>query len=116
MATLGLVTPAVVVATIIFRLLSRFMGNRYVEAAFTGLRPASIALIAAAGLSVSKVALLNVPAWQAGGGLSSLFVWPALILGILIFLGQKFFPKIHPTVWILLSALVGIVLRFAEIG
>ena len=42
-----------------------------------------------------------------------LFVFKAIILGILIFIAQKKFKKVHPTVFILISAIVGIMFNFA---
>ena len=110
--TLGLITPAVILITIISGILNRFRDNPYVEAAFKGLRPASIGLIAAAGLSVAKVALLDIPAWEGTGSLQEVVIWPAVILAAAIFLGQKYLPKIHPTVWLLISAVVGMALHF----
>ena len=112
--TLGLITPAVIIITIIAKILNHFLGNRYVEAVFTGLRPASIALIASAGISVMKVALMDIQGWKTSGKLSDLFIWPAMVLAAAIFAGQKKWPKIHPTVWILIAAVIGIVFRFAE--
>ena len=47
-ATLGLVTPAVICILIIASCLKKFRENRFVDHAFYGLRPASAALIAAA--------------------------------------------------------------------
>ncbi len=114
LATMGLITPAVIIISIIFRILNYFMGNPYVEAAFKGLRPASIALIAAAGISVIKVTLVDLPAWQASGNLSDLVIWPAVLLGVLLFLGQKLFPKIHPVLFIAASAIVGILFHFGS--
>ena len=113
-ATMGLITPAVIIIMIIARILSRFLGNRTVENVFTGLRPASIALISAAGVSVAKIALLDIPAWQQSGSAADLVVWPAVLLGILLFLGQKALPKIHPVVWIAAAAVVGILLHFGS--
>ena len=56
-STLGLVTPSVIVILIIAAFLKAFRHNRYVEAAFYGLRPASTAMVAAAGLSVVAITL-----------------------------------------------------------
>ena len=53
-ATLGLVTPAVICILIIASCLKKFRENRFVDHAFYGLRPASAALIAAAGFSVAS--------------------------------------------------------------
>ena len=50
-ATLGLVTPSVIIILLVARVLKQFRHNRFVEAGFYGLRPASAGLIGAAGLS-----------------------------------------------------------------
>ena len=51
-ATLGEITPSVVVILIIAAFLKAFRDNRRVDAAFYGIRPASTALIAAAGIDL----------------------------------------------------------------
>ena len=52
-ATVGIVLPGVILVLIIVSVLDKFRGNRYVDAAFYGLRPASTALIAAAAFGTS---------------------------------------------------------------
>ena len=59
-ATLGIITPGIIIVLLIVAVLDRFRRNRYVEAAFYGLRPASTGLIAAAGVLVVGISLLNV--------------------------------------------------------
>ena len=110
-ASFGLALPSVVIILIIARFLNKFRDSRLVEGAFYGLRPASIAMITAAGINVAKVALVNLPAFQASGRLSDLFAWKAIILGALIFIGQRKL-KWSPVVVIAISAAVGIVFRF----
>ena len=78
-STLGLVTPSVIVILIIAAFLKAFRHNRYVEAAFYGLRPASTAMVAAAGLSVVAITLLNTGA----AGLA-IVNWKALALAAVI--------------------------------
>ena len=111
LATLGLALPSVIIILIIAKFLEKFRDNRLVEGAFYGLRPASIAMITAAGLNVARVALVNIPAFQASGSLGDLFIWKALILGIAIFIGQRKL-KWHPVVFIAISAAVGILFKF----
>ena len=53
-ATLGLVTPSVIVILIVAAFLKAFRDSKWVSGAFYGLRPASTALVAAAGISVIK--------------------------------------------------------------
>lgn len=111
LASLALSLPSIIITLIIARFLAKFRQNRLVESAFYGLRPASIAMITAAGLNVAKVALLNLDAFSATHSLGDLFVWKALILGTLIFIGQRKL-KWHPVIFIALSAVVGIVFKF----
>ena len=111
LATLSLAAPSLIIILIIAKFLNKFRDNPNVEGAFYGLRPASIAMITAAGLNVAKVALVNIPAFQASGSLADLFLPKAIILGILIFVGQKKL-NLSPILFIALSAVVGIVLKF----
>ena len=111
LATLSLAAPSVIIILIIAKFLNKFRENPNVEGAFYGLRPASIAMITAAGINVARVALVNIPAFRATGSLADLFLPKAIILGILIFIGQK---KLNwsPILFIALSAVVGVVLKF----
>lgn len=107
-ATLGLVAPAVVIILLVAMVLNSFRNNKFVDAAFYGLRPASSGLIAAAGLSVAVSNLL--PA-----GLTALaaFNWKGLLLGVALWVLTNKVKKtksLHPIVFILFSAVVGIVL------
>ena len=111
LATLSLAFPSLVIILIISRFLQKFRESTLVEGAFYGLRPASIAMITVAGLNVAKVALVNIGAYEASGNLADLFLWKAIVLGILLFIGQRKL-KWHPVVFIAISAVVGIVLQF----
>jgi len=111
LATLALALPSVIIILIIAKFLEKFRSNRLVEGAFYGLRPASIAMITAAGINVAKVALVNIPAFEASGSLGDLFVWKAIALGVVLFIASKKL-KWHPVIFIAISAVVGIVLKF----
>ena len=54
-ATLGLIAPSIIIIIIISKILEKFRNNKYVDAAFFGLRAASVALIADAGVSVAEL-------------------------------------------------------------
>ena len=104
-ATLGLVTPSIIIILIIAAFLEAFRTSKYVSGAFYGLRPASTALITAAGLVVVKETFL----------VSTGFFWQGLILAAVIIVLTNFVKKTkgwHPIVFIGLSALVGVVFRF----
>lgn len=114
-ATIGLVTPSVIIILLISRVLNAFRQNKYVDAAFYGLRPCSVALIAAAGLMVVKISLFDFELFQQTGKLLDLFNFKAIALAAVLLIltrGVKKLKKIHPVFFILASALVGVLFTF----
>ena len=114
-ATLGLVTPSIIIILLIARALKAFRENPYVEAGFYGLRPCSVGLIAAAGFLVVKLALLNTTLYETSGQLADLFNFKALVLATVLLVCTRYIKKLkglHPIVFILASAVVGIVFSF----
>ena len=114
-ATLGLITPSIIIILIIARVLAAFRQNKYVDAAFYGLRPCSVGLIAAAGLLVVKIALFDFDLFKESGVLMDLFNWKAILLAaVLIVLTRYVKPlkKLHPVFFILGSAAVGALFAF----
>lgn len=101
-ATVGLVAPSIIIILIIAKLLGQFADNQYVKSAFFGLRPASLAMIAAAGVGVCQVALLknNIP------------YIPAIVLGVILYTLQKK-TKLGPIQLIVIAGVVGIVCQLA---
>ena len=79
-ATLGLVTPSIVIILIVAAFLKAFKDNKYVKQGLYGIRPASMGLIAAAGVTVVKLCLLDTAAYQASRKLISLLNWKSLVL------------------------------------
>lgn len=109
-ATLGLITPSVIIILIIASFLKSFRDNRHVNSAFYGLRPASAGMIAAAGLSVAVTNLF----FAGQGWTLSAINWKGWILAaVLLVLTNWVKPvkKLHPIVFILASAVVGIVFK-----
>lgn len=110
-ATLGLIFPSIIVIIIIAGFLQKFRQSKTVDAVFQGLRPASTALIASAGLSVATAVLVTI------GGMEEHVItphWPAIVLAVAVFVAMKWTPmkKLHPIVFILISAVVGAVFQF----
>lgn len=103
-ATAGLVLPSLIVILIVAAMLKRFKDSPLVQNAFYGLRPASTGLIAAAGISVAVSNLFDftIPSVN----------WKGWILAIVLWLLTNKVSKtkkLHPIVFIGVSALVGIV-------
>ena len=115
LATLGLVTPSVIVITIIAYFLKKFRENKYVDAAFYGLRPASVGLIAAAGISIVLISFFGVDNIYK---LSEQFHFNIkhVLLAVLVLALTRWIPqtkKLHPIYFILLSAVIGVVFHFS---
>ncbi len=114
-ATLGLITPSVIIILLIARALKAFKSNPLVEAGFYGLRPCSIGLIAAACYLVIKIALFNPKVYAETGRLADLFNVKALALAAVLLVCTRYVKKLkglHPIFFILASALVGVVFAF----
>ncbi len=108
-ATLGLITPSLIIILIVATMLKNFKDNKYVKAAFYGLRPASTGLIAAAGITVILSCLfLNE---QFGAAFLN---WKGIVLGFALWLLTnkiKTTKKLHPIYFIIGAALVGIIFK-----
>ena len=111
LASFALALPCVLITLVIARFLAKFRKNKLVESAFYGLRPASLAMISVAGINVVKVALVNMDALSNGAGLGEFFIWKALILAVLIFIGIRKL-KWNPIIFIAISAVAGIIFKF----
>lgn len=120
-ATLGLVTPSIIVILIIASFLKAFRNSRAVDAAFYGLRPASTGLIAAAGIPVIVTSILSVDSLYAlisGGMTASMIKWPAVVLAIVIYVltnHVKATKKLHPILFIAFAAVVGVVFHLGGV-
>ena len=115
-ATLGLITPSIMVIIIIAGFLKTFRDNRYVQSAFYALRPASSAMVASAGISVVAIALLRTDLYAATGAIADLFNFKAIVLAAVLLLATNAIPKVkslHPIVFILFSAAVGVLFGFS---
>ncbi len=109
-ATLGLITPSIIIILIVAAILKSFRNNRFVGQAFYGLRPASAGLIAAAGISVALSNLLFSDLLAQGLYLAAVN-WKGLVLGAVLWVLTnlvKKTKKLHPIVFIGASAVVGI--------
>lgn len=111
-ATLGLIFPSIVIVLCISFFLKRFRTSTLVDAALYGLRPASVALISAAGVEIVLFAILRVDSiYQIGAAQLS---WKSVALAAGVYAGANLIPKLkklHPIWFILLSAIVGIILK-----
>ena len=116
LSTLSLALPSVVVILIVARMLDRFRTNRFVLGGFRLLRPASTALIAAAGFNVILTVFFDVEkvTFDMMGALGEVFThvnWITIAMFAALFAAMRYFKKVHPIFFILISAGLGIVLK-----
>ena len=110
-ATLGLVAPSVIVIMIVAYFLKRFRSSKLVDGALYGLRPASVALISAAGVDIVLIAVLRVDSiYQIA---QAALRWKALALAALVYVSThiKKLKSLHPIWFIAASAVIGVVLK-----
>ena len=105
LATFSLVLPSILVILIVSRFLQRFQDSVLVKRILSGLRPASVGLIAAAGFGILKLAL------QIDPGADMWISWKALGTGLVLAgLYAVFGKKAHPILFIGLGAAAGLVM------
>lgn len=107
-ASLGLVFPSVVIIILIARFLKDFNENKYVKAAFFGIRPAVTALIAMAVFNLCKVSLFI----EKEGATVPAFKTIALAVAVFVLMQNQKLKKMHPGISLLFAAVIGAVFRF----
>lgn len=113
-ATIAVILPGMALVMIVWAVLEKFRDNKYVLGAFYGIRPASTALITAAGLLVARITFLDIDAFKQSGAAADLFDFKALILAavLLVLTRTGKTKKLHPVVFIAASAAVGVIFKF----
>ena len=102
------------VIMIVAAFLKAFRNSKYVNAAFYGLRPASTAMVASAGITVALTTFVTGSV-TALSDLVTAIDWKGVVLAaVLLVLTRwvKATKKLHPILFIAASAVVGIVLKF----
>lgn len=110
-STLGLIAPSIIIIIIVASIFNKFKNSPVVDKVFSGIRPASMGLIAAAGFLVMKEALFDISAFQNSGIFMDLFKLKSIIFGIILYIAFVKFNK-HPIFYIFAAAVVGIIVKF----
>ena len=106
-AVLGLISPAIIIISVIARALQSLKENKVSAAVFSGLRPAAAGLLSAAGLGVWRLALYNPAAGESAW--HEIIRWREGLVCLAIFLLIVKFKR-HPVVYVALGAIAGIAL------
>ena len=106
-ATLALTAPAIIIIVIIAKFLENFSENPIVKAVFYGIRPTVAALIGYAVWELLKITVFTVTGGEPSVNLTNLLV----CLGAFALMQVKQLKKLHPLVWILAGAVLGILFK-----
>ncbi|MBQ8303960.1 MAG: chromate transporter [Clostridia bacterium] len=102
-ATVGLILPSLIIILIIAKFLQSFKDNKIVKNTFYGIRPCVAALVAFAVFGIFKITIFTV---------DKLNIPVLIIIAIafsLMFIKQL--KKLHPVIWILAGAVIGIIFK-----
>ncbi|MEG0443840.1 MAG: chromate transporter [Carnobacterium sp.] len=106
-ATIGCVTPSAILVLTLATLYYKYKGLNMVQGVIKGLRPAVVALIASAGLSILLTALFNKETFPVQFADLN---WVALVLFLLsLFILRKF--KLNPIYIMLFAGFLGVLLH-----
>lgn len=106
-ATLSLVFPTMVIIILVAKFMSDFSENKYVRAAFYGIRPMIASLI---GYAVWQIAVMSFSDTIAG---KTILRFPSILICAAVFslLQVKQLKKLHPVIWIACGAVLGILFQ-----
>lgn len=105
-AALGLAAPAMIIISVVARMLQAFKESTAVKNILSGLRPAAAGLLSAAAVGAVSLAIWNAaaPVWY------QLLHWRETLIFVLVFFLVAKFKK-HPILYILGAGIVGVVLQ-----
>lgn len=108
-ATLGIVTPSIIIIILIAKFVMHYRDNVYVDAAFQGIRPAVTGLILTAASTVAMISLFDVATFKQTSNMMDLFQWKAIIMFIVFFI-VSYKWKAHPIFYIVIAGILGILI------
>ena len=120
-ATIGEITPSIVVIILVAAILNKFKNSKLVGDVFYGLRPTSSGLIGAACVTVVLQVLTTISIANNYRGIINTFtiqpdtcvvILPAILLAAVLLVATNWIKplkKLHPIVFIAFSAVVGVI-------
>lgn len=109
-ASLGMVSPSIIITVLVARWLKALSGNSVIEGAFNTIRPAVAGLIAAVAIDLGKSELIRLE-YVMAQGVPDMFNFKAIILFV-VALALLSRVKVHPVFFIVGAAVIGILFRF----
>lgn len=111
LASLGFAFPSMLIVSIVYGFIRKYRDSMMFTSVFSTLRPAAIALMCSAFVSLSLVTLINVSAYETGGILA-VFNYKSIILAAACFFAIRKF-KLPSVAYIAAAAVIGIVFNFS---
>lgn len=109
-ATLGETAPSIISILIIASILTKFKDNYYVKKTFEVIRPVVFGTIVSVFIGILLSAVFKFDVFKASGNIQDLFDIKYIgIFALLVALRFKF-KKVHPIVFLLIGAALGIIL------
>lgn len=120
-ATIGEITPSIVVIILVAAILNKFKNSKLVGDVFYGLRPTSSGLIGAACVTVVLQVLTTISIANNSRGIINTYtiqpdtcvvILPAILLAAVLLVATNWIKplkKLHPIVFIAFSAVVGVI-------
>lgn len=106
-ATLSLTAPAIIIISVIAKFLENFSENQTVKAVFYGIRPTVAALIGYAVFELLKIAVVTT----VNGKVQPDYLSISICIIAVALLQVKKLAKLHPLIWIIAGAVLGIVFQ-----
>lgn len=106
-ATLSLVAPSIIIICIIANYLQKFKDSRIVKMIFAGLKPAVVAFIISACLSIFRAAIL-LDGFSWNWNIFAMLNFTNIAILIIMLIINHYRPKIHPIAYIVGAACIGI--------
>jgi len=116
-ATIAVILPAIIIMLIVSLILKRFMKNRFVQGALSGIRPVAIALILSSGIILLSDVLFPISTTNGFSvTLNRMTIFIFLLIAFIYFVATKLFKKkISAIKLILIGACLGIVVNYINL-
>lgn len=109
LASASEIMPSIIIVTLVSRFLVKFKNNKDFKHAFYGIRPCVAGLLAYVGIDLLSVAIVNKSLISTLGLFGSIDILKTMIFIAILYLILKF--KKHPITYIVISGIIGIVIK-----
>ena len=113
LASFSLIAPSFFIVTFVVKILDRFKENRFVKAAFYGIRPTVAALIASVAISITGVSLLGASRLADVAEITPAVMHSFAFKKLPLFLAVLYFTRYnkHPACYIAVAAVIGVLFK-----